>query len=124
MTEAGAPVAALLPSWDLSLAERDLSPKTREVYLCIGGPLVAWLQGQGLPADSSGTDPPRLRAFLAAETERTSAVSAHQHYAASESCSAGWPSSAPARRTPSCHPATGSERHTPTKPLLEGTWVT
>jgi hypothetical protein len=44
VTEAGAPVAALLPSWDLSLAERE------------------------------------LRAFLAAETERTSAVSAHQHY--------------------------------------------
>lgn len=80
MPEPGAPVAALLPSWDLSLAERDLSPKTREVYMRTGAQLTAWLEKQGLPADTEGIDAPHLRAFLAAETERTSAVSAHQHY--------------------------------------------
>jgi hypothetical protein len=33
MTGPGAP---LLPSWELSLTERDLSPKTLEVYLRTG----------------------------------------------------------------------------------------
>jgi site-specific recombinase XerD len=80
MTEPGAPIAALIPSWDLSLAERDLSPKTREVYLRTGEQFAAWLARSGLPADTEGVDAPHVRAFLAAETQRTSAISAHQHF--------------------------------------------
>jgi site-specific recombinase XerD len=76
----GAPLAALLPSWDLNLSERDLSVKTREVYLRTGQLLVKYLGDNGLPDDTEGIDAPHLRAFLAAETARTSAVSAHQHY--------------------------------------------
>ena len=76
----GLPLAALLPSWELSLAERDLSPRTMEIYQRTGRQLTAWLAGHGLPADTEGIDAPHLRAFLAAERERTSAVSAHQHY--------------------------------------------
>lgn len=73
-------IAGLLPSWELSLAERKLSPKTAEVYLRTGRQLCAFLAANGLPADAEGVDAPHLRAFLSAEADRTSAISAHQHY--------------------------------------------
>jgi site-specific recombinase XerD len=76
----GAPLAALLPSWQLSLAERDLSERTLEAYGRTGKQFTSWLAREGLPADTEGIDAPHIRAFLAAETERTSAVSSHQHY--------------------------------------------
>ncbi len=77
---AGPPIAALLPSWDMSLADRDVSPKTREVYARTGRQLTAWLERNDLPADTEGISAGHLRAFLGAEITRTSAVSAHQHY--------------------------------------------
>jgi site-specific recombinase XerD len=80
MPDAGAPIAALLPSWELSLTERDLAPKTLEVYMRTGAALVRYLTERGLPAGTEDVDAPHLRAFLAAETARTSAISSHQHY--------------------------------------------
>lgn len=80
MTEPGAPIAKLLPSWELSLTERDLSPRTIEVYLRTGQQFTAWLERNGLPAGTEGVEARHIRAFLAAETARTSAVSAHQHF--------------------------------------------
>lgn len=80
MAERAARIADLLPSWQLSLGERDLSPKTREVYARTGTAFLAYLEEHGLPADTEGVDAPHIRAFLAAEAARTSAVSAHQHY--------------------------------------------
>lgn len=77
---AGAPLAALLPSWLLSLDERDLSERTIEAYTRTGQQFTRWLAKEGLPAGTEGIDAPHIRAFLAAETERTSAVSSHQHY--------------------------------------------
>lgn len=77
---AGARIAALLPSWELSLTERDLSPATIYVYLRTGNALVRWLAANGLPDDTEGVTAAHLRAFIAAETARTSAVSAHQHW--------------------------------------------
>lgn len=77
---AGAPLAPLVASWVFSLGERDLSPNTIAVYQRTGDLLVLWLAKNGLPTDTEGIDAPHLRAFLAAETERTSAVSSHQHY--------------------------------------------
>ncbi len=74
------PLAALLPSWELSLAERDLSPRTLETYRRTGTQFTAYLAANGLPADTEGIDAPAIRAFIADERERTSAVSAHQHY--------------------------------------------
>lgn len=77
---AGASLAGLLPSWELTLAERGLSGRTVEVYMRTGHQLTAWLEANGLPDDTEGIDAPHLSAFLAAEVGRTSAVSAHQHY--------------------------------------------
>src|SRR5215813_18989 len=77
---AGAPLAGLLESWLRSLGERDVSIKTREVYARTGTQFTAWLERNGHPADTEGIDAPHIRAFLAAERDRTSAVSAHQHY--------------------------------------------
>lgn len=79
-TPRGAPLAQLLPSWQLTLAERNLSPRTLEVYARTGTQFAAWLHDNSLPEDTEGIDAPHIRAFLAAEVERTSAVSAHQHF--------------------------------------------
>lgn len=76
----GAKLRALLPSWELSLDERDLSSRTLEIYQRTGSQFTAWLEAEGLPGDVNEIDAPHIRAFLAAERERTSAVSAHQHY--------------------------------------------
>lgn len=80
MPETTARLSALLPSWELSLAERDLSPKTIEVYRRTGDQLSAWLARQSLPDRVGDIEAAHLRAFIAAETERTSAVSSHQHF--------------------------------------------
>jgi site-specific recombinase XerD len=80
MPGTGARIADLLPSWELSLTERELSPKTIEVYMRTGVQFTGWLAGQALPADTEGVEAAHIRAFLAAETARTSAVSSHQHY--------------------------------------------
>src|SRR5260370_22614278 len=80
MTVPGAPIAALLPSWQLSLEDRGLSPNTLAVYLRTGQLFAAWLAEGGLPADTEGVDAPHVRAFLAYEAGRTSAISAHQHF--------------------------------------------
>lgn len=80
MPEAGAPLASLLPSWELSLADRGLSAKTVEVYMRTGTQFTAWLAANGCPAGTESIDGEHIRAFLGAETERTSAVSAHQHF--------------------------------------------
>jgi site-specific recombinase XerD len=69
-----------MPSWLRSLDERDLSERTLEAYARTGKQFTSFLAKEGLPADTEGIDAPHIRAFLAAETERTSAVSSHQHY--------------------------------------------
>jgi site-specific recombinase XerD len=76
----GPSLSGLLPSWIRSLDERDLSKRTQEVYLRTGEQFTRWLEENDLPTDTEGIDAPHIRAFLAFETKRTSAVSAHQHY--------------------------------------------
>lgn len=76
----GAPIAALLPSWELSLDERGLSPNTRFVYLKTGRAFAAWLDRHAIPPGTEQIEAGHVRAFLAHEARRTSAISAHQHY--------------------------------------------
>ena len=76
----GAQIAGLLASWNFSLEERKLSDKYREICARTGRQFAAYLQEHGLPTDTEGIDAPHIRAFLAAEADRTSAISAHQHY--------------------------------------------
>jgi len=76
----GVPIAGILASFQFSLAARDLSARTQEVYERTGRQLTEWLAGKGYPSDTEGIDGSHLREFLDAEKERTSAVSAHQHY--------------------------------------------
>lgn len=78
--DTGPRIEALLASWELSLDERGLVPNTVEVYMRTGNALVRWLAANGLPDGTEGVTAAHLRAFLAAETKRTSAVSSHQHY--------------------------------------------
>src|SRR5580658_4219270 len=77
---AGAPLSLLAGSFVLSLEERSLSGRTVEAYQRTLTQFTAYLVANGLPADSEGIDAPHVRAFLAAETSRTSAASSHQHY--------------------------------------------
>jgi site-specific recombinase XerD len=78
--QGGPPIAALLPSWELSLDEQRLSPKTSYVYLRTGRLFAQWLDGRGLPTGTEGIEAAHIRAFLAHEAKRTSAISAHQHF--------------------------------------------
>ena len=77
----GAPLVKLFESFAYNLGERPgLSERTVEVYERTGTQFTGWLAANGLPADSENVDAPHIRSFLAAEAERTSAASAHQHY--------------------------------------------
>ncbi len=76
----GPPLSALATSFELSLEERGLSDRTLESYQRTLTQFTSYLAEHDLPADTEGVDAPHIRAFLAAETTRTSAVSAHQHY--------------------------------------------
>lgn len=73
-------LAALLPSWELSLEDRKLSPKTIEVYLRTGRQFTAWLTATGHTGAIEDIEPAHIRAFLSAEADRTSEISAHQHF--------------------------------------------
>src|SRR5215469_16101595 len=77
---AGAPLPALSASFELSLEERDLSVRTIEAYQRTLTQFTAYLAEHDLPTDTERIDAPHIRGFLAEETARTSAVSAHQHY--------------------------------------------
>lgn len=80
MAARGPLIAALLPSWQLALEDQGLSAKTVAAYLRTGELLAAWLAANGHPAGTESVDAPHIRAFLAAERDRTSAASAHHHY--------------------------------------------
>ena len=75
-----APLAALLPSWELSLDAAHKSPKTIRSYLDSVRALSRYLASHELPDGTELTGASEIRAFLAAEIERTSAVSAQVHY--------------------------------------------
>lgn len=77
---AGVPLASLLPSWELSLQEANRSPKTIASYKGTADRFIRYLKDNDLPDDTERVDAPHLRAFLLAESERTSPVSAAVHY--------------------------------------------
>jgi integrase/recombinase XerD len=68
-------LSALLPSWKLALDAANKAPKTINSYLDSAKRLEAYLAAEGLPLES-----PSIRAFLAAERDRTSPASAAKHY--------------------------------------------
>ncbi|MGH3379053.1 MAG: tyrosine-type recombinase/integrase [Mycobacterium sp.] len=70
----------LVPSWALALEAADKSRLTVRSYTDSARALVSWLDAHGLPADVRRIGPEQLEAFLAAETERTSAASAAVHF--------------------------------------------
>lgn len=76
----GAPLGDLLDSFQFSLQSRELSARTLEVYQRTGRQLIAFLTRRGYPSGAEDVTADMLREFLASETERTSALSAHQHY--------------------------------------------
>ncbi len=75
-----ASVASLLPSWQLHLEGGGKSPKTITSYLSTVRKLAAYLAEHGLVDDTELTGAAEIRSFLAAERDRTSAVSASVHY--------------------------------------------
>ena len=77
---AGPPLADLIDSWQLSLEAAQKSPRTITAYTGTAKRLAAWLAKQEHPADTEQVDAPHIRAWLKAEAERTSAVSALHQY--------------------------------------------
>jgi site-specific recombinase XerD len=73
-------LTAFLTSWQLALEAAAKSPRTVRSYLDSARALHAYLIRQGLPSDVEGVDAEHVRAFLLAEEERTSAVSAAVHF--------------------------------------------
>lgn len=72
MPQASAPLADLLPSWELSLQEANRNDRTIDSYLGIGRALLRYLAASGMPADTEDIDAPHIRAFIEAEIDRTS----------------------------------------------------
>jgi integrase/recombinase XerD len=75
-----APLASLLPSWELALRAGGKSLKTIRSYTDSVRKLSAYLAASGLTDDVESTGPAEVRAFLVSEIERTSATSAQVHY--------------------------------------------
>jgi len=65
----------LLPSWELALQASNKSPGTITSYLDTAKRLAAYLASERQELDAPG-----IRAFLAAERDRTTAASAAKHY--------------------------------------------
>lgn len=78
--KAGTPLAELSSSWGLSLAAAQKSNRTITSYIGTVMAFSKWLETSGMPADAERTDAPEIQAFLLAEAERTSKVSAAVHY--------------------------------------------
>ena len=66
----GAPLADLLPSWQLHLEGRLLSQNTIGLYLWTGRKFVSWLEASGLPSDAESIEAGHVQAFLTSERER------------------------------------------------------
>lgn len=77
---AGANLADMTASWELTLQAAGKSPKTITSYTGTLTRLAAWLASEGRPVDTEGIDAPDVQAFLKAEIDRTSTVSAAVHY--------------------------------------------
>jgi site-specific recombinase XerD len=75
-----APLASLLPSWELALQAAGKSPKTITSYLGSVKSLAAYLAANDMTDDTERTGPAEIRGFLLAEIGRTSATSAAVHY--------------------------------------------
>jgi len=76
----GPPLTAFVTSWQLALEAAAKSPRTVRSYLDSVKALYAYLTAQDMPSDIEGVDAEHVRAFLLAEEERTSAVSAAVHF--------------------------------------------
>jgi site-specific recombinase XerD len=75
----GPPLATFIASWQLALEAAVKSPKTIRAYTDSARGLCKFLAEHDMPADVEGVDAPHIRAYLLAEEQRTSAVSAaHQ----------------------------------------------
>lgn len=76
---AGPPLAPLIDSWELAL-KVNRAPKTIRGYIDTARAFVRWLDAHGHPTDAETVAAAHVRAFLIAEIERTSAVSADCHF--------------------------------------------
>jgi site-specific recombinase XerD len=75
-------VRRLTDSFEISLAARNLSPRTVRVYLEAVDLLARYLESSGMPTQVSALTREHLEAFLARELERVSPTSVHIRYRA------------------------------------------
>lgn len=77
---AGPPLPAFVTSWQLALEAAAKSKRTVRSYTDSVKALHTFLVAQDMPADVEGVDAEHIRAFLLAEEQRTSPVSAAVHF--------------------------------------------
>lgn len=77
---AGPPLTAFVTSWQLALEAAAKSKRTVRSYTDSVKALHTFLVAQNMPADVEGVDSEHIRAFLLAEEQRTSPVSAAVHF--------------------------------------------
>ena len=77
---AGSPLTAFVTSWQLALEAAAKSKRTVRSYTDSAKALHTFLVSQNMPADVEGVDSQHIRAFLLAEEQRTSPVSAAVHF--------------------------------------------
>lgn len=76
----GPPLTTFVTSWQLALEAAAKSKRTVRSYTDSVKALHAFLVAQSMPADVESADAEHIRAFLLAEEQRTSAVSAAVHF--------------------------------------------
>lgn len=79
-TPTSPPLVSLIDSWRLALSEANKSPDTIRLYTGAARKLCDYLADHELPTTVDEIEPAHIRAFLAAELERTSAGTAATHF--------------------------------------------
>lgn len=79
---AGAPLSALLTSWEYALEAQNKAPTTIEMYTRVARRFIAFLSEHQLPADAEGVEAEHVRRFLISEKNRagvSTSASAHTY---------------------------------------------
>jgi site-specific recombinase XerD len=73
---------SLLPSWQLHMASRNLSPKTQRTYLDAARGLVRHLTAAGMPRHAAGLRREHVESYIAELLTRSAPANASTHYRA------------------------------------------
>ncbi len=73
-------LALLLPDWRTHLRARNVAPSTIASYLTVGGNLLVYLTGKGMPTTAGAVNRDHLEAFLADLSDRVAPATTAKHF--------------------------------------------